>query len=205
MTIYYLLAGMTLGLSAGFSPGPLFALVISQTLRHGLEEGVKAAFAPLITDLPIIVISTLVLSTIYTYKPFLGLLSILGALFVVFLGYENLKIKEVDEKLAAEETNSVVKGAAVNALSPHPYLFWLAVGSPMILNAYAHGLMPASVFILSFYVSLVGAKVVLAVIVNKSRDFLAGKSYVYTMKGLGLLLIGFALFLLKDGVSLLLI
>ena len=34
------------GLSAGFSPGPLLALVISQTLRYGIREGVKAAWRP---------------------------------------------------------------------------------------------------------------------------------------------------------------
>ena len=55
-------AGLVYGLSAGFSPGPLMALVISQTLKHGIREGAKVAMAPLITDLPIILVSLLVLT-----------------------------------------------------------------------------------------------------------------------------------------------
>lgn len=57
--IELLIAGMTLGLYAGFSPGPLLILVISQTLKHGYKEGVKVAFAPIITDVPIILITVL--------------------------------------------------------------------------------------------------------------------------------------------------
>jgi len=59
-----LLAGIVMGLTAGFSPGPLSTLVITQTLRHGLKEGVKVAVAPLMTDLPIIAASLLLLSRV---------------------------------------------------------------------------------------------------------------------------------------------
>ena len=49
-----LLTGVIFGLSAGFAPGPLLTLVITQTLKHNIKEGVKVALAPLLTDLPII-------------------------------------------------------------------------------------------------------------------------------------------------------
>jgi threonine/homoserine/homoserine lactone efflux protein len=38
-----LTAGIVLGLSAGFSPGPLTAFVISQALRYGVKEGLKVS------------------------------------------------------------------------------------------------------------------------------------------------------------------
>lgn len=198
-----MLLGISLGLAAGFSPGPLFAMVISQTIKYGLKEGAKAALSPIITDLPIIIIATLLLSNIYAYKPLLGLISIAGGIFLLFLAYENLKIKEVNDEFDTPETNSIAKGAAVNALSPHPYLFWITVGSPIIIDAYMQGVFYVSGFILSFYICLVGAKIILAVIVNNSRNFLKGKAYIYIMKGLGLLLIVFAFLLFKDGFNLL--
>jgi threonine/homoserine/homoserine lactone efflux protein len=58
----FLIAGIILGFSAGFSPGPLLTLVISQTLKHGVKEGIKVAFAPLVTDLPIIFLAVFVLT-----------------------------------------------------------------------------------------------------------------------------------------------
>lgn len=199
----YLIAGISFGLSAGFSPGPLFAMVISQTMKFGLKEGIKAALAPLITDLPIIFIATVLLSNIYKYKPLLGLISLIGGLFVTYLAYENFKINEVNKEINTEESNSITKGAMVNALSPHPYLFWIMVGGPMILDAYMRGVAQASIFVTSFYICLVGAKIALAVIVNKSRNFLTGNIYIYAMRALGVLLMIFALILFKDGWNLL--
>lgn len=51
--IDFLTIGAALGLSAGLAPGPLLTLVISETLQHGVKSGVKVALAPVITDLPI--------------------------------------------------------------------------------------------------------------------------------------------------------
>ena len=45
--IALLTAAAVYGLSAGFSPGPLLALVIAQTIRFGFREGARAAMAPL--------------------------------------------------------------------------------------------------------------------------------------------------------------
>lgn len=55
--IEFLSAGTLLGLAAGFAPGPLLVLVISETLRHNIKAGIKVSIAPLITDVPIILIS----------------------------------------------------------------------------------------------------------------------------------------------------
>ena len=52
-----LASGVLLGLSAGLSPGPMLALVLAQTLRHGSREGCKIALTPLVTDPPIILVT----------------------------------------------------------------------------------------------------------------------------------------------------
>jgi threonine/homoserine/homoserine lactone efflux protein len=36
-----LVSGVLLGLCCGLAPGPLLALVLAQTLRHGAREGCK--------------------------------------------------------------------------------------------------------------------------------------------------------------------
>jgi threonine/homoserine/homoserine lactone efflux protein len=98
---------------------------------------------------------------------------------------------------------SLQKGILVNALSPHPYLFWLTVGGPTTIKAMNLGLPAAISFVLSFYVLLVGAKIVLAVLVGKTRSFLLGNTYVFTMRTLGLIMIILAAVLFRDGLQLL--
>ena len=69
--INYVIMGLTLGLAAGISPGPLLTLVITRPLQHNKTEGIKIALAPLFTDAPIVIISIFLLSLILLkiYKP----------------------------------------------------------------------------------------------------------------------------------------
>ena len=90
----------------------------------------------------------------------------------------------------------------VNALNPHPYVFWFAVGVPTIIKAAQHSPAASIGFVLCFFISIVGSKVTIALLVGRWRDFLAGRAYLWTMRILGLCLIGFALLLLKDGFTL---
>jgi len=201
--IVFLSAGMALGTTAGFSPGPLLALLISQTIKHGPKEGVKVAFAPMITDFPILLVSTYLLIRLSDTQWILGVLSILGGVFLVHLAYTMMKTRGVEGTVDKEVPYSFLKGAIVNALNPHPYLFWITVGAPTIIKGLAGGLIAPVVFVGSFFGCLVGSKVLLAVVVGKSRSFLTGRAYLSIMRVLGIGLLVFALVLFKDGLRLL--
>jgi threonine/homoserine/homoserine lactone efflux protein len=90
-----------------------------------------------------------------------------------------------------------------NFLSPHPYLFWISVGAPLILQASRLGQDAAALFLAAFYSCLVGAKVVLAVMVGRSRGFLSGPFYSFLIRQLGGVLILLGLLLVSDGLTLL--
>lgn len=198
-----LLAGGALGLAAGFAPGPLLTMVISQTISHGFREGVKTAFSPIITDLPIVLVSTLLVSGFYGLKSVLGLVSITGGLLLVYLAYENITVSQLGVSDVIGKPRSLFKGALINALSPHPYLFWITVGSPLLLAAYAQSAMDAGAFVVGFYSCLIGAKIILAYMVLRSHRFLSGGAYRWLMRALGIALLIFAVFLFRDGFALL--
>ena len=143
------------------------------------------------------------MSSISAVKPLLGLVSIMGGIFLTYLAYENVRINKAQSCIKAENPNSILKGAMINALSPHPYLFWFTVGAPIVLSAYAQSLTHAASFILGFYLFLVGSKVVLARLVNHSKGFFAGQTYIYLMKLLGLITFILACILFKEGFALL--
>ena len=199
----FLIAGTILGLSAGIAPGPLLALVISETMEHGVRSGVKIALAPILTDLPIILITLLILAKISHFQNILGIISIIGGFFILFLGIESMRSKGVDLNLNKSTPKSLQKGILANVLSPHPYLFWFSVGGPTTIKAIDVNLFAAISFILSFYVLLVGSKIVLAILVGKSRSFLTGNKYIFTMRLLGVVLIIIAGFLFRDGLNML--
>lgn len=198
-----LIAGITLGLYSGLFPGPLLILVVSQTLKHGYTEGVKVAFAPIITDLPIILIAVLFISLISKYNLILGVISIIGGAYLGYMAYESFKTRGLTEDVNVEEPKSFRKGATVNFLNPSPYLFWITIGGPLLISAYTESVLSPILFLIGFYTLLVGSKIVLAYATNKSRDFITGTTYIYTMRVLGVVLVIFALYFLNQGVHLL--
>jgi threonine/homoserine/homoserine lactone efflux protein len=199
----FLITGAILGLSAGFAPGPLLALVVSETLQHDLKAGIKVGLAPILTDLPIIVFTLFIMAKLSRFHHILGGISIIGACFLLYLGITNIKIKGIDITQDMRPRRSLQKGILVNALSPHPYLFWFSVGGPTTIKAMHVGLTSALLFIGSFYVMLVDGKIFLAVVVSKSRSFLLGDKYIFTMRLLGIILIILSGFLFQDGLHLL--
>ena len=201
--LIFAVAGLSLGLSAGISPGPLFAMVISQTIRFGLAEGLKTAVSPLLTDIPIIFLSIVLLAGMDGQQSLLGLLSLCGGLFLLYMAYGSMKVGGVETPASATAPGSLTKGALVNALSPHPYLFWIMVGGPIIQNARSQGWSDVFCFVAGFYIALIGSKICLAMLVNRSRGFLRGQAYLCLMKAMGVVLLAFALLLFNESANLL--
>ena len=186
--VYYFTIGMILGLSAGFTPGPLLTLVITETLEHGIKSGNKVSFAPIITDLPIIILAVYVFSQLSNFNNLLGIVSLTGSCFVLFLAYDSLSFKKSEINFQESKPKSLTKGVLANVLSPYPYLFWLSVGAPIMAKALDLNILAPVAFLAAFYACLVGSKILLAILMGKSRSFLSSDVYIYIKRFLGLVL-----------------
>lgn len=195
----FLISGILFGLVAGISPGPLLTLVISETIKHNKKEGIFVASAPILTDIPIVLLSVFVLAKLSSFNLVLGTISISGALFIVYLAYESITTKGIELNLQKVKAQSFRKGIITNFLNPHPYLFWIAVGAPTILKGYRVNVLSILFFILGFYLFLVGSKIMVALIVDKSKAFLKSNTYVYIIRTLGFILLIFSVIFIKDG------
>ncbi|MBK8047981.1 MAG: LysE family transporter [Anaerolineales bacterium] len=170
-----LLAGLSLGLSAGITPGPLLTLVVTRTLSRGFAAGARVAIAPLLSDLPIIVITLLLFNAM---PPWLEMaLTVIGGLFLIYLGVETMRSAKgaTLQALGGEPATANVDlwhGMLVNLLSPHPWLFWIAVGSPTLTHAWRISPLNAAAFLAGFYVLLVGGKIAVAFGVAGGRRYL---------------------------------
>lgn len=199
--IDYLITGVTLGFVAGISPGPLLILVITETLKYNRKEGIKMAFVPLLSDLPIVFFSLFLIHKLSDSDILLGIISLLGAGFLVYLAFENIRIKTVEISLEKSQSKSIKKGILANFLSPHPYLFWMLVGGPITIKAYNENLLAAVLFIVGFYIFIVGTKITIAYLSDKSKNVLSSKYYLVIVKFLGFILLLFSIILIKDGLK----
>src|SRR5512137_2771018 len=105
-----LASGVVLGLSAGLSPGPMLALVLAQTLRHGSREGCKIALTPLVTDPPIILVALALATRLAELHSLLGIVSVAGGVFVLYLAWESFRPAHHQAEAPPERPRSWVKG-----------------------------------------------------------------------------------------------
>jgi Putative threonine efflux protein len=199
--IEFLFIGSVLGLSAGISPGPLLTLVIAQTIKHNTREGIKIAISPLVTDFPILVFTFFVFSKIAQSNLLLGAISFLGSAFIAYLGYESIRTNGLEVANLNTSADSLKKGIVANFLSPHPYLFWATVGSPIAIKAFHLSLIALILFFTSFYMMLIGSKILIAILTGKTKSLINQKLYTTTMKVLGFILFSFSLVLFLDGLK----
>ncbi len=187
-----LLSGMAFGLSIGIAPSPLLTLAITQTISYELKEGMKIVQTPLITDIPLLVISIFLYSRIQNANFFLGIVSILGALFIAYLGYKNIKTKGFDLNCQQVGAKSIKKGVITNLLNPYPYIFWFTVGGPIVVRALTDHVINGFAFIVGFYLVLLISRILIIILVDKSTKLIKGKAYLVVMKVLGCIMLLFA-------------
>ena len=199
----YFAYGIALGFAAGIAPGPLLVLVISETLKGNRKNGVMIAIAPLITDLPIVFISIFLLSHFSGSDFILGILSITGGLFLIYMAIQNLKFTDYHKHQDPKYKKSILFGAITNALSPHPYIFWFSIGAPTYVRAMEHSTLSSICFVAGFYLLLVGSKIIVAVISERVGGFIKSATYLIVMRFMGVVLFLLSFLLLYEGIIML--
>jgi threonine/homoserine/homoserine lactone efflux protein len=194
-----LLLGLTIGFAAGVSPGPLLFLTITSSLRSGARAGVLVALAPLLTDAVIVGLVLLVLDRVPSWT--LALLGVVGGLFVVWTGVATIREARTATLAAAREgetagaLDALRRGAAVNVLSPHPWITWATALGPLTVSTWRQSAPSGVALVVGFYVLLVGTKVAIALLVGRARHRLSDRGYrrALLLAGALLLVAGVAL------------
>jgi threonine/homoserine/homoserine lactone efflux protein len=165
----FLLLGAGIGLAAGLSPGPVLTAVVLETFRGGWARGAAIAAGPLLADGPVVAAAVLLLVQLPPAAT--PVLSLAGGAFFLYLAgtalWESRRPPPVD---AARPTvrRGLLTGLLARGLSPHPYLFWLLVGGPLLLRARAEGgWVAAAAFLAGYYLTIVGSNVALALALHR--------------------------------------
>lgn len=171
-----LAAGVGLGLPAALTPGPMTALVLSQTLRHGRREGMIVAIAPVLTDGPLLLLSTLFARQL-AQGAWLDGLTLVGATVCTLLAWETAHAPPPG---VSDDTvpGSLRRALATNLTNPHPWVFWFTIGGPTVSRT--DGWVGAAAFAGGFLGTLVLGKVVLAWLADRGASWLTGPRWPVT-------------------------
>ena len=198
----YIVQGIGYGFAAGVQPGPLQTYIISQTLFKGWRRVLPAAFAPLISDGPIITICLLVLSQVPLWLQ--RFLYFAGGLFVLYLAYGAYQTwKNFDPNIPSTGSatdKSILKAALVNILNPSPYIFWTLVTGPILLKGWRETPVYGLGFIAGFYITMILSLVTIILLFSRARQL--GPKINRILLGVSALaLFGFGLYQLWLGIT----
>jgi len=168
----YLILGITYAFAASVQPGPLQAYLISQTLTNGWRRTIPVAFAPLLSDGPIIALVFLVLSRMPAWL--VQILQCAGGVFLLYLAagafktWRDMDVKEVVPVQSSRKT--VLKAAMLNLLSPAPYLGWSLVMGPLLLKGWREAPSHGIALLIGFYTTMILIAIGIMMLFSAARN-----------------------------------
>jgi threonine/homoserine/homoserine lactone efflux protein len=170
--LHYLVVGITFAFAAAVQPGPLQTYLISQSLSRGYRHTLPAAFSPLISDGPIIVLVLFLLSNLPRWL--VNVLQLAGGFFLFYLAINAWKTwRDYDARKAVEVQpghQTLLKATLVNVLNPNPYLGWSLVMGPLLLNAWRETPVDGIVLLVAFYATLVASLIGTVILFSTARN-----------------------------------
>jgi threonine/homoserine/homoserine lactone efflux protein len=156
--LIYFSQGLLLGGAAAVQPGPFQAYLLAHTMQNGWRGTILAAFAPLVSDGPIVLLVLFVLTRLP--DTFLVGLQIAGGLFLLYLArnafFTLRKNVPVQTAPTATKRFNMFEAALMNALGPGPYLFWATIAGPILLMSWRQSAPLGVSFLFGFYGALIG-------------------------------------------------
>lgn len=198
--LIYLSQGLLLGGAAAAQPGPFQAYLLSQTLQNGWRGTLWAAFAPLLSDGPIIFLVLFVLTRLP--DGFLVGLQIVGGFFLLYLArkaFLALRSTAVPPTgpLKTKRFN-IFEAALMNALGPGPYIFWATIAGPILLTSWRQSADLGLSFLVGFYGALIGGFMAFVVLFAVAKQLDPRVSRLLALFS-AVALLGFGLYQLWQG------
>ncbi len=163
--ITYFIFGISYSLACVVQPGPFQAFLFSQSITNGWRKTIPLVIAPLISDLPIIILVLFVLTRVP--PGVLAILQCFGGIFLIFLAFKAYKTWRTSTKSSEERISqhgNLFKAVIVNLLNPNPYLGWSLVMGPMLIKGWSRNPVNGIALLMGFYSSMIIYSAVMVVL-----------------------------------------
>jgi len=214
--------GFLTGLSGALIPGPLFAFVISDTLKKGALSGPLAIIGHISFECPLIVaVVVLGLELMRSYfSHFEALVYAIGSLALILIA--SLIIKEARARArakakgspqieegtraeirAAKYNNSILGGFILTAFNPSFIPWWIGIGFPVLFSGFQQLALTGIILVtLGHFLSDFTWYSFVSFSFAKGKNFFVGKRYEWTMLVIAVFLIFLGSWFFVKGVGL---
>jgi len=200
-------ASFGVALSGALSPGPLLTVTISESAKRGFRAGPLLIVGHSILELTLVFGLIFGLSSFLNQRLVLGIISLLGGGFLLWMGYSlvtGVRRGEISFELPATKErsglNPLYLGILASLSNPYWTLWWATIGAGLLLTALKLGLAGLASFFIGHIAADFAWYSLVSAMVAGGRNLLKGRFYHALMLICGLFLILLSIYFFITGI-----
>ena len=167
----FLASVLLISLSGVLMPGPLFAITLKKAAKSKFS-GALIAVGHGIVEFPLMFLIFIVLSQITIPNSVKAEVGLVGGFLMIFMGAQAFRSRyKQEEATMGLKRDSVLAGVWTTAANAGFILWWLTIGTTLILNAELFGLLGFSIFAGVHWLTDFSWYTVVALLIFKSQRF----------------------------------
>jgi len=196
----FLFSVLLISLSGVLMPGPLFAVTLKKATKSK-SAGILIAIGHGIIEFPLMFLIFFVLSQISIPTLIQTAVGLVGGLFMIFMGVQAFRNRnKEDQSMSSLKRDSIIAGVYTTAANAGFILWWLTIGTTLILNARLFGLAGFSVFAGVHWLTDFVWYAVVAFLIFKSQRFWTKRTHSVITLFCVAVFVGFGLYFLGSAV-----
>jgi len=194
-----LILAFTIGLTGALAPGPTLVATINSSLQRGWTMGPKVAAGHAITE--VVVFLLIVVGLAAAAEEHTAIVALTGGSALILFGLLTLKgSKTATMKVSSNDasSNPYLAGALTSVANPYFWVWWLSIGSALVLAELREGLILAMIFMIGHWGADFGWYTLISTSLDRGRTLLSEANYRRTLALCGAFLILFGARYLAD-------
>ncbi len=190
--------GFVIGLTGALAPGPTLVATINASINGDWMTGLKVSLGHAIVELFIVILILLGLATIAL--PYTSVIAGVGGIALIVFGALTIMGSRQATMSASPNqpvSNPYVAGLVTSAANPYFWIWWLSVGSAMVIAGLEGGLVLAGAFMIGHWTADTVWYTLVSSGVSQGRTFLSDTAYRNIMIFCGIFLILFGIYYLS--------
>jgi len=187
-----LILAFTIGLTGALAPGPTLVATINSSLQRGWTMGPKVAAGHALAEVAIFLLIVVGLAAMA--EEHTAIVAAVGGTALILFGLLTLKgsrtaTMEISERGAT--SNPYLAGALTSIANPYFWIWWLSVGSALVLAELREGLLLAMIFMIGHWGADFGWYTLVSTSLDRGRTLLSEANYRRTLALCGTFLVLF--------------
>lgn len=192
--------GFLIGLTGALAPGPTLIATINASLKGGWSMGPRVTLGHMAVELLMVILIVAGVSVIFgAYTWFIAGLGGLALVIFGLLTIREARTATID--IPVEQVQAVrpfLAGAITSISNPYFWIWWITVGSALLIGAYKGGVVLAVAFIAGHWAADLGWFTLISVSIHRGRFILGERQYRWILGLCGAFLLLFGVYYLSS-------